>query len=175
MKLQNIKKGFTLVELLVVITIIGILAVGGVQVFTTQLQWARDSTRIKQIWLLEWASIQYFSDYSEYPTPASFTGDIARFVSKELKDPKSGLDVCWQNGSTATSDGTCEGLYHRTDDTYNLPNAAFKIGVRFEKEVNFETQAANTSDGWNDVEIYEKYAWAGSETIDLQANGTKVY
>jgi prepilin-type N-terminal cleavage/methylation domain-containing protein len=53
MKSQNIKKGFTLIELLVVITIIGILAVGGVQVFTTQLQGARDSQRIKDVKLME--------------------------------------------------------------------------------------------------------------------------
>ena len=44
-----IKKGFTLIELLVVITIIGILATGAVQVFTSQIQKARDATRISDI------------------------------------------------------------------------------------------------------------------------------
>jgi general secretion pathway protein G len=62
MKLQSIKKGFTLIELLVVITIIGILATGGVSVFTTQLQGARDSTRISDMKLIETGIYQYFSD-----------------------------------------------------------------------------------------------------------------
>jgi prepilin-type N-terminal cleavage/methylation domain-containing protein len=46
MRLQYNKKGFTLIELLVVITIIGILATGAVTVYTSQIQKARDTTRI---------------------------------------------------------------------------------------------------------------------------------
>jgi prepilin-type N-terminal cleavage/methylation domain-containing protein len=61
------KKGFTLIELLVVITIIGILATGAVSVFTTQLQGARDSTRIGDMKTMETALHQLFSDNSEYP------------------------------------------------------------------------------------------------------------
>jgi type IV pilus assembly protein PilA len=49
MKLQNTKLGFTLIELLVVITIIGILATGAVSVYTSQIQKARDSTRLTDI------------------------------------------------------------------------------------------------------------------------------
>jgi general secretion pathway protein G len=70
MKLQSIKKGFTLIELLVVITIIGILATGGVSVFTTQLQGARDSTRIGDMKLMETGVHQYFNDQGTYPEEA---------------------------------------------------------------------------------------------------------
>jgi prepilin-type N-terminal cleavage/methylation domain-containing protein len=39
-------KAFTLIELLVVITIIGILATGAVAIYTSQIQKARDTTRL---------------------------------------------------------------------------------------------------------------------------------
>jgi prepilin-type N-terminal cleavage/methylation domain-containing protein len=89
MKLQRIKSGFTLIELLVVITIIGILATGGVSVFTTQLQGARDSTRVNDMKLMETAVHQYFNDISIYPPESGFTGSIAQYVSKDLADPRT--------------------------------------------------------------------------------------
>lgn len=47
------KKGFTLIELLVVITIIGILATGATAVYTSQIQKARDTTRINDLKTLQ--------------------------------------------------------------------------------------------------------------------------
>lgn len=52
MKNFNNLKGFTLVELLVVITIIGILAVGGLSLFAGAQQKARDSVRMTDMRLL---------------------------------------------------------------------------------------------------------------------------
>jgi len=43
------KLAFTLIELLVVITIIGILATGATTVYTSQIQKARDATRLTDI------------------------------------------------------------------------------------------------------------------------------
>ncbi len=107
MKLQSIKKGFTLIELLVVITIIGILATGGVSVFTTQLQGARDSTRISDMKLLETGIHQYFNDTSAYPDDsgaATFKSQVAGYLSKDLSDPKSTKSICWDasNNNTVT-------------------------------------------------------------------------
>jgi general secretion pathway protein G len=67
MKLQSIKRGFTLIELLVVITIIGILATGATTVFTSQIQKARDTTRITSVNALKGAVEQVYQDTSEYP------------------------------------------------------------------------------------------------------------
>ena len=61
------KKGFTLVELLVVIAIIGILATGAVWVYTSQLEKARDSTRVTDLNNLRSAVEQFYQDKSEYP------------------------------------------------------------------------------------------------------------
>jgi general secretion pathway protein G len=62
MRLQYNKKGFTLIELLVVITIIGILATGATTVFTSQIQKARDTTRITDINALASAVEQSYQD-----------------------------------------------------------------------------------------------------------------
>jgi general secretion pathway protein G len=67
MKLQRTKLGFTLIELMVVITIIGILATGAVSVYTSQIQKARDSNRVTSLKALQSSVEQAYSDVSEYP------------------------------------------------------------------------------------------------------------
>jgi general secretion pathway protein G len=62
------KKGFTLIELLVVITIIGILATGATAVYTSQIQKARDTTRINDMETLRAGIEQFYQDKSQYPT-----------------------------------------------------------------------------------------------------------
>ena len=116
MKNRASKLGFTLIELLVVITIIGILAVGAVNVFTTQLQGARDSTRIGDLKIMETALHSHFSDESEYPLQAAMTGAIKPFISKTLSDPKKGKTVCY--GTTGDSDVDCEGAYDVFPDDF---------------------------------------------------------
>ena len=60
-------RGFTLIELLVVITIIGILATGGVVTYTSQIQKARDTTRLSDVKALQGGIEQTFGDISVYP------------------------------------------------------------------------------------------------------------
>ncbi len=167
--MKNIGKklGFTLIELLVVITIIGILATGAVSVFTTQLQWARDSTRISDIKTMETALHQLFSDNSEYPTawtsanyPNWFTWAIKPFISKSLRDPKSWKSICWADSK---SDHACQWTYWTQDDTFWLTNARFRLAVYFEKETNYKQKAWKWKDwdGWTDDNTYEIYAGAG--------------
>ena len=68
-------KGFTIIELLVVIVVIGILA-GVVVVNTiTGAQQARDSRRIQEVYQIGRALDLYYSQEDEYPDPDD-TGDI---------------------------------------------------------------------------------------------------
>ena len=171
MKVQSIKKGFTLIELLVVITIIGILATGGVSVFTTQLQGARDSTRINDMKLMETAIYQTFSDQGEYPPITTFTGAISGYMSKELADPKAGDTICWQEAATVFSnDYTCGGYYVRTNDSFGLTNSAFKLAIAFEKKVN--TQNRSPDDGGTSTTLFETFAWADSDQLTVWSGGT---
>jgi len=114
---------FTLIELLVVITIIGILATSGVGIYTTQMQWARDSVRVQNMKLLETSLHQYYSDNSKYPpitnaswatpiesmgfasadtTTATGTGEtfakvLEKYNSNYPKDPKAWISTCWND------------------------------------------------------------------------------
>ena len=99
MKTIKTQLGFTLVELLVVITIIGILATSWVAVFTTQLQWARDSTRINDMKLFETALHQYFAANDAYPANNAFSWAVEPYMSKTLKDPKKlkNIVLCLSN------------------------------------------------------------------------------
>ena len=69
---KTLKSGFTLIELLVVITIIGILATGAVTVYTSQIQKARDTTRIKDIDALKGGVEQVYQDSAVYPGADTF-------------------------------------------------------------------------------------------------------
>ena len=174
MKLRTMIKGFTLIELLVVITIIGILATGWVAVFTTQLQWSRDTLRLSDLKLMETALNQYYSDTSIYPgTSLAMTWATKQYMSKSLKDPKSGQSICYAAANTATA--TCQWLYKLSDDANWLADNAFKLWVRFEKEANFTNKAANSNDGWNYAEMFELYQWSSGSTIDLTNSPDIVY
>lgn len=149
------KKAFTLIELLIVITIIGLLATGWVSIYTTQLQWTRDALRISDIKIMESSAHQYYSAESEYPDETAFTWAIEEFVSKELKDPKHWDPLCWRNGDS--QDQTCQGTYRVGDDEAWLSNWAFKLDVYFEKKSNYEKKA--DSDGGSFSDRFEVFAW----------------
>jgi prepilin-type N-terminal cleavage/methylation domain-containing protein len=184
MKKINNKLGFTLIELLVVITIIGILATGAVNVFTTQLQWARDSSRIWDLKTMETAVHSFFSDESEYPTAdnnaqTGFTWAIKWFISKELVDPKKTKLTCFEETTpgSPTSSAACEWIYSVADDSFWLTNAKFKLWVRFEKEKNYLNKAKATgkeTDGWNSDEFYEVYAGAGGSSGATDSSATAI-
>lgn len=83
MKLRNIQfklnlplmfqktKGFTLVELLVVMAIIAFLTVGSFAGLTFGLRQARDTQRKQMVDTLNTAVNAYYSDFNEFPSPGS--------------------------------------------------------------------------------------------------------
>lgn len=62
------KKGFTLVELLVVITILGILATIGLGAFTSSQARSRDVQRKSDLRQISSALELFYSDYGKYPS-----------------------------------------------------------------------------------------------------------
>lgn len=91
------KRGFTLVELLVVITIIGILSSIGLSTFTSSQMKSRDARRKTQLKQLSDAFEAYYNDYGRYPSDADidwdqvFTDGKTTYMVKLPKDPTQGL------------------------------------------------------------------------------------
>ena len=77
------KKGFTLVELLVVISIIGILTVISLASFTSAQVKARDAQRKSDLEQMSKALMLYYSDTGTFPATFGFGNDDPGFVSDD--------------------------------------------------------------------------------------------
>lgn len=148
-----LKKGFTLIELLVVITIIGILATGATTTYTSQIQKARDSTRVSDIKAIQWGIEQYYQDISTYPTIASFRTQVQTY-SQLAEDPKK-----WQTATGSALDY----LYVVWPDSNWVSEQDYEISTVFEQSGN--TTSKSSADGGGDPKRYELW-------IDLVTNVT---
>jgi len=151
--INSLKKGFTLIELLVVITIIGILATGAVTTFTSQIQKARDTTRISDIKALESWIQQFYQDTSVYPTwGRDWTGNgtngvtVTAYVPTLAEDPKHD-QTC--NASR------CGYIYGVSTDVIGITAGAFEVSTAFENAANKAWKADNTSDNGDDADRLE--------------------
>lgn len=94
--LKNKSKGFTIVELLIVIVVIGILATLVIVTFTGIQQKARDSKRKTDINALDSHVEAYYASNGYYPTladlqsPAFLSANLKGFDPNALTDPKGG-------------------------------------------------------------------------------------
>ena len=105
------KKGFTLFELLVSISIIGILVALATVSYSAAQRKARDARRTQDMKLIQTAAEQYYSlNNGNYPTNwtagASWTVDGNRVLSSFPSDPKNDAtynysDNCNVTGTTA--------------------------------------------------------------------------
>lgn len=144
MKLQN-TKGFTLIELLVVITIIGILATGATSVYTSQIQKARDTTRINDIKAVQGACEQFYWDVSVYPDTVS-SGTLNQYLGKIPKDPKS-----WASSAS----GSYLDYAYASGALDLVEGQRFELSTGFENKSNVSSKAANTKDNGNEDSRFE--------------------
>lgn len=76
-KLKNSKLcGFTLVEVLITLTVISFLAAVGLVVYSNVMQQGRNSTRQADLRSIQSALEQYYSDQFFYPTAISFDSPL---------------------------------------------------------------------------------------------------
>lgn len=94
MKLRSRQQGFTIVELLIVIVVIGILAALVITTFTGIQQKARNTERQTDIKALHGQVEAYYAQNGKYPTLANLndgtwrTANMKGLDAEALKDPK---------------------------------------------------------------------------------------
>ena len=87
--------GFTLIELMIVVTIIGILATIAQPMFRNAVVQAREAALRENLYVLRDAIDKYFADNDKYPESLA---DLVekRYVRKVPKDPITGSTETWQ-------------------------------------------------------------------------------
>lgn len=163
MKLQIQKKflGFTLIELLVVITIIGILATGATTVYTSQIQKARDTTRINDVKALQSGIEQFYQDKAEYPEwnsewTSSAQISVMTYLPNLAEDPKHN-QTCLES--------RCWYVYRVADDPDTwIEDASYEISTAFENAWNKDSKAWVEQDSWDDDNRLE--LWLNTNAID---------
>lgn len=110
--LKRKESGFTIVELLIVIVVIGILAALVVTTFSGIQRKARDSERQTDINAIHGQVEAYYAQNGRYPGLADLDGTTAGFVAANLKglDPQALRDPKQQgNAPQAATSGTTYG------------------------------------------------------------------
>lgn len=153
------QKGFTIVELLIVIVVIGILATLVIVTFTGIQKKARDSQRQTDINSLNGQIAAFYTNYGFYPSTADLNSSTFRtkymkgLDPESLKDPKASGDTLGSGatavanqyqynatGSTtctaaSTVDTTADPPADNGCDTYIL-SAKLEAGTDFVKKSN---------------------------------------
>lgn len=160
------KFGFTLIELLVVITIIGILATWAVSVYTSQIQRARDSTRVTSIKSLQtWVEQFYQSEYI-YPKwweDWSWSGWVQLYIPKLTQDPKH---------DQTCINSRCWYIYAVWSDANWITQWAYELSTAFENKWNVDEKANNNIDNGNDTNRLELWVPSQSPLDTSQAQLT---
>jgi len=121
---QSISLGFTLIEIIVTITIIGLLTTIGIVSFQQAVKKGRDGKRKSDLAQIQSALEIYRSDVAAYPTGlaaggAAWTYDGNTYMQKVPLDPKPtpyqyyyssdgiSYDICAYLESPSSTDGSC--------------------------------------------------------------------
>ncbi len=102
--------GFTFVEIMIVLVVIGILLTLAQPSFTSSVQRAKEATLKENLFIFRDVIDQYYADYGEYPPTLEALVD-GLYLRKIPKDPITGSDTTWAVVYATNEDGEEEGIF----------------------------------------------------------------
>jgi len=141
------KNGFTLVELIVVIAILGLLAAIGLGSFRTSQIKGRDSQRKSDLAQIQRALELYYNDHQQYPLSVEFPGgggvwedDEGTLYMKEVpQDPKFG-DYLYDS-----ADGSDYKVYARLENENDPGVGSYTGRTCGDDDCNYGVSSENTN------------------------------
>ena len=106
MTLKKKQSGFTIVELLIVIVVIGILMTLVIVTFTGIQQKARNTKRTNDIKIFHSQVEAYFAQNAKYPSLSQINDSTWRGTNLKGIDPDTFKEPRWTNAAACTSNGT---------------------------------------------------------------------
>lgn len=119
-------KGFSLIELLIAISIIAILSALGLSVYQAVYKSARDAQRKSDLKMIQSALEQYRSDQMSYPSQITFGSSIVvdskTYLSKVPNDPKMSPNYLYQLQPSGCTGNSCTSycLYAKLENDQNI-------------------------------------------------------
>ncbi len=114
---------FTLLEILVVISIIGILVVLGTAAYSTTQKKGRDARRRADIKAIQSGFEQYYAKNNEYPTSSDDTNDPTIFPAGVPLDPKNSGESTYTLNLGVNGYCVCAYLESGTGNANSLPDS----------------------------------------------------
>jgi len=118
----NIQRGFTLIELMIVVAIIGILAAIAIPQFAEYRVRAFNSTALADLRNIMTAEEAYYADnqtYVDFPTSAGYVANLASLPGANLA-----LNVCAQVTGANAIDFTVQAEHLNGDASYTATQSA---------------------------------------------------
>jgi prepilin-type N-terminal cleavage/methylation domain-containing protein len=143
--LKKRQSGFTIVELLIVIVIIGILATLVIVTFSGIQQRARDTQRKTDINALQSHVEAYYANFGNYPTLANINDDTWRNDNMKGLDPETLVDPkgTQKLGTAATANQYGYVVTPSGCDNTTTPCDGFTLSADLESDTNNYTKQSN--------------------------------
>jgi general secretion pathway protein G len=104
------QRGFTFVEIMIVLVIIGILLTLAQPSFSTSVQRAREAALKENLFIMREVLDQHYADHGEYP-PSLEALVEKRYLRRIPKDPITGSEATWVLIQDQNEDGTEAGIF----------------------------------------------------------------